>query len=1286
MRKRAKKKDISLYEKPQSVEQKPKTTFRMPQVNKKWWAALSLGAIFLLVLFLTSYFNFTSGAPFNPEGTGFNKYYLSGPDPYYNMRLVNETLYGKNAGNYPFYSTDDPLLNYPIGRSGARPPFLHMTAIMFGQLLTPFMNEVDAIGYAMQFVPALFGALLVFPIYYIGKILFNKKVGLAAALLLALIPAHLGSGHGSAYSLFDHDSLNLLLIVTTYAFLMKALREKDTIKSILYSLLAGMPLAALSMTWVEARYLYSVIAAFTIIQMIIDIYQNRIELHVPRSICITMFTGLLVSMPVLTTRSSILSDLPIYLCIGVAVFGILYYFFKIKKIPWTLSLPFLFVIGVVGLVFLYFAPSLSQTFPFLSGLTSISNIIFGSGIYGNKVSMTIAEAGTYGMSQTIMSFGPTLFWIALIGFIFIGYYYFKNEHRRDYFFLLLLFLIDIWFITIAGRFINDLVPVISLFSAWLIVFIIDKINYPAMIKSIRGTGGGIHGIRRGVKFLHVCGILIIALLVILPNVYLSLDAAVPATEKEKVFGTLPNSAFGSSFGKEDYWVAAYTWFSQQDTDISNPSDRPGFISWWDYGFYEVAVGDHPTVADNFQDGIPPAANFHTATSEEQAVSIWIIRILEGNAYKNSGTIQPSVKAVLEQYLGDNDTNNLIEWLENPKRSPSYGDPIDQKYNLELEKKYPIGEQWPMNAVYHDGSTLLVNALEDEDLTMLYRDIQEATGTSILYYGVEGYDKQIFNIFGFLADKSLLLVAGQSGANPEDEFLQIKYVTKGGDELTLEQVNARSDSENRLDPIVDTTTVYKSAYYDTMFYRTYIGITSNESGTLSEPEYQIPCFNLKHFYAQYISPYPQYAYYQGKSAVVIAKYYAGAAVNGTLTFQNKLNNYQVVVQQNITQYGSGIPVDHDTNITTVNGTYRVLLPAGVSTLQVRRYPELGTNAFIMQNVTFNDENTTSILAPITEDEAARRGSYQRTVDITIKPGDIQGYVYKNNDNNTVYNASVDSPLNDVTISFYGINTVNPSSGQPQSYDNTMIKSDVTDENGYYNASGFLPGYYQVIATNAEGYMIDNTLLPVYGGNNTYDIAHPEPGDAQGVIYFDDNNDGKYDIGEEMNGVKVDLLYTTLGDEKLVGSLTTNATGGYSFSGLVPGGYLLNVTKLPDYETTQEITIEEKQVNVTNVSLPYAQIKMSGTTKNKESLNAVSNISMTFSPNASVENNTAKQATAKSNTNGIYAVNLMPGAYNVTISQKINESGVNVTYTYLDQLVLNIGQGTKTYDILLARIEE
>ncbi len=225
-------------------------------IKKNQWMAISLVGIFFMVLFLNSYFNIVSEVAINPEGESVSeKFYLSGPDPYYNMRLVNQTL---ETGKYPFYvaGEKDPLLNYPLGRSGGgRAPLMNMMAIGFSRLLVPFMSETDAIGYSMQFVPALFGALLVFPVYFIGKTLFGKKEGIVAAMLVAIIPIHIGSGHGSAYALFDHDSLNLLLFFLTFLFLIKSVKEKDPKKSLLYALLSGVPLAGLSMVWVEARFL-----------------------------------------------------------------------------------------------------------------------------------------------------------------------------------------------------------------------------------------------------------------------------------------------------------------------------------------------------------------------------------------------------------------------------------------------------------------------------------------------------------------------------------------------------------------------------------------------------------------------------------------------------------------------------------------------------------------------------------------------------------------------------------------------------------------------------------------------------------------------------------------------------------------------------------------------------------------------------------------------------------------------------------------------------------------------
>jgi asparagine N-glycosylation enzyme membrane subunit Stt3 len=1283
MRKRAQRKGKLVIEEPKRFVQKSVDEAPSFRFKKQWLTAIFLVGIFFIVLLFNAYFNASSGISINNEGEGFSKFYLSGPDPYYNMRLVNQTLYGENPGEYPYYSDYDPLLNYPIGHTGGRRPLLNMMAIGFGRLLSPFMDEVDAVGYSMQFIPALFGALLVFPVYFIGKTLFGKKEGILAALFIALIPIHLGSGHGSAYSLFDHDSFNLFLYFVTFYFLIKSIKEKNTVKSVIYALLGGIPLASLSMTWVEARYLYVIIAIYAIVQMVVDIFKNKIQFNVFSSTSILLFSGYLISLPVIAARyGGFRADIPLFLCLGVTAFGAIYYIFKLKKLPWTLTLPAVFVVAIIALAFLYFVKDLSSIVPGFSSLSTLSNILYGSGIYGSKVAMTIAEAGTYAISRTVMSFGPAFYWLGFFGFAFMAYLFYKDPQRRDFLFIITFFVIQIWLTGVAGRFLNDLVPLIAILGGWIIWVIVDKIDYKQMIRTIKSSGGGFRGIRRGFKFIHITGIVFIGFLVVFPNAYLSFDAAIPSVEKEDAFGDYPSGVFGLGHYKEQYWVNAYTWLSSQDNQISKPSDRPAYISWWDYGFYEVAVGEHPTVADNFQDGIPPAANFHTAISEEEAVAVWIVRLLEGYVEKE-GSLSTEVEKALEKNLGKNDTIDIKSWVENPEISPSYGKPIGEEYNPELSQHYTVGEEWKTNAIYHDVTKLIVDRLDDEQITCLYCDIQDATGFSIRYYGVEGYDKQIFNIFTFLADKSLLLVSGGGAYNPEDDFIEFHYVTQKGKELTFEELENLTDQELRLDPPVNTKAYYKDAYFDTMFYRTWVGPTSGESGSKSEPNYQLPCINMRHFCAEFISDINKYPYYSGsKSAVVIAKYYAGAFINGSVYYNGEPLNVQVVVQKNISHYGVEIPIDHD-KTSTVNGTFSAIAPEGNITIQIRRYPELDAGAFALKNITFNGVGD---LAPITDEEASRKGeNYERFINVTIDPANLEGFVYDNLDNYTAYNASIDTPLPDIEIVVLGIETFDPDTGQPQQYDYSNYNVTTTDNKGFYSIQGLKPGYYRLLAT-IDDFLIEDAIIPLGSGNNSNNISKPKSGNVEGTIYYDGNDNGKYDEGEEVSNVNVSLRYTKLnGEIKIVDSLVTDTTGKYSFISLVPGNYIINATKYPVYETEDTITVSENVTEFYNLSLAYAYVTVSGYTRYNDTGSTIENVTIGFEMDGSVVNNTAEPKSVTSDNEGYFKSKLYPGSYNVTVTHMVNESGIDVLYVYEGQITIQVGEISKSYEILLDKEE-
>ena len=916
------------------VISKPRLKISKPKI--KATTVIVLVSIFFLVLFMNSYFNYTSNVAYNPEGTTIGtKFFLSGPDPYHNMRTCEVML---ETGSYPFMAphSEDPLLNYPVGVAGTRPPLFNTIAVASTLVVENFMPRMDALGWSMLFLPAIYGALIVFPVYGIGKELFNKKVGFLAAFFMAIIPAHLGAGHGSAFSLFDHDSFLLLLFVLVFFFVIKALKEKDMMKSIGYAIFAGVFCAAIQWTWIAAQYIFVLLLSFIIIQFIIDIFRGTNDITNGIKIAVTLGTGWLLCLPLALYRGFLI-DYPFLMFISSLIIISLYYIVRRFKIPWLVSMPSLAGLGVIGLGILYMVNR--GLIPILSTLSSLSNIIFGAGIYGNKVALTIAEAHTYALSQTVMAFGPALYWIGLLGFVLFLYHTHAKKYKPENVFLIVIFTVQFWLTTTAGRFLNDVVPVMAILAAFLLCSMIDKISYKKMFSDIKNIGG-LHGLRKGIKLPHIIGISIVLLLVLLPNSFLALDAATPPSMDKEFFGS--QGYFGLGAGQQIYWADACYWLSQQDTEIANDTDRPGILTWWDYGFYLASMSGHPTVADNYQSGIPPAANFHTAQSEKEATAVMIIRLVEGTKVPKNvakGIMPQEVKDVLITHLNkatvyhtqNNTAQQLINILEDPETyAPTYDTFVASEWGNNILKVTEF------NAMYHDACNMLVN-LTDDEITMLYKDMQIITKTSIRYYGIEVRDMtSIFAVFPFLADKST-----HGYVTMEDDFFATKYVSKvDGNIYEIEQLeNMSTQQRDALD--LTTTTVKKGGYYNSMAFKTFYGI--NESK-------RIPTYMMKHWYLSYVSPY-----------ISIAKYYEGAKVNGTVIMNNSLVTGGVVYVLDENK------IPHDYAVTQA-GQFDVIVPAGNSTLS------LYFNQTLVKEILIDN---------ITEAQARRDVDFGKTVEFIIE---------------------------------------------------------------------------------------------------------------------------------------------------------------------------------------------------------------------------------------------------------------------------------------------------------------
>ncbi len=1112
---------------------KTQKTTKKPSWKRNWWVAASLAGVMLLVLFFTSFFNATSGVAINPDGeTLGEKFYFSGPDPYYHARVVEKI---SETGHHPYWTQDntDPLLNYPVGRINPRPPVFDWTMAVFGKMLTPFVgNEIDALGYAMQLTPAIFGALLALPIYFLAFELFgDRKIGVIAALLMAITPIHLGSGHGSAYTLADHDSFVLFFSTLTFLFLVKAIKAlnekkyvgswksissiakgkvefmKQNSRALLFAALSGVSLSVIGLSWEGFQVPAAIVAAYCIIQMFVDHWRNKDPMGTFFVGFVVLAIALAMTSPYYALRGSIsMVYMILFMLAGVVAAGLI--LMPTRDLPSVIVLPATLVAGGIALGLLAVVRAFFADVVALKPLVSIANTLFGGIAYVqlSKVYMTIAEASTADMSTTVMSFGPVTFFLAWIGIFALIYRLFKKAERKVL--LVLIWMgVSVYLTLSAGRFMNELVPMFCIMAAWIIGWMINKVDFPKMVKTIKGAGG-MRGVKRGLKAGHVMLALFLSLCILLPNTWMAVDAAVPYEKKTS------GGAFGLGLYKEKYWVDACSWLAEQDTHLA-PAERPGFISWWDYGFYESFVGKHPAVADNFQDGIEPAGNFITATSETEGIAVIIVRILEGH-YVKEGALSQETESIISKYLGA-DAVNFTAWIKDPKLAPSYNAPIAPEYDEKLSLGFSVSAA---NARYRDCAPL-VTKLGDEKVTDMYRELQDSTGYSIRYYGVEGYDLQIFNVFTFLSDKSNVL----KGAD-EDEFLMIKYVDAYGKSYTMDQIKSMSPEAQRNLQIVDSKLEYKPAFFQTMVYQAYVGIPSTDG---SMPTYSIPTYGMKHWVPAYVSPYPS-QYQQGMSAVVIAKYYEGATVKGTLTVQGiPMPNVQAVVID-ATEYG----LPHDMTMTDENGQFSLIAPAGA--IKVRFFSgetEIG-------GITFDGSGE---YAPITEEEATRRAAdYAREVSLSLELADVTGRVYEDLDGDGSYDAQKDAAIEGAKVYWEGMNVT-------------------TDANGVYEFDGILPGSMTLSVTK-EGYEPKSVQVGAIPGETTVMNITVSPAAAKvtGAVWYDADGNGAMNEDETLPGV-YSIKFMEGSTQKA--SAYSNATGYYT-ANLKPGTYVVEVMMTsPEY---------------------------------------------------------------------------------------------------------------------------
>lgn len=655
-------------------------------MNKK----LIFMGLCILVFVFSAGAQLLQGTNYNPDGdTLGEKYILVGPDSYYNMRTCELTL---EKGYYPIKQVeDDPLLNYPIGSKGARPPLFNMIAVSFGTF------GMDALGWAMLLLPVLYGILGIFPMYHIGRDVFNEKMGILCAGLYSVTPILMGF-KGSVLGRFDHDSFVILILLLIVSFYIKMIQNRGR-KAYMYASITGILLSAIFMTWVVSQIYFFIILIFLVIKLFADVVQNNYDDDIYEKTLLVFGVAFVVSVPYSLIFGIVnFLLLSLVFVIGIWLFYIFAGYIEYKGVnvrPWLLIILSVGLVG--GMLGLYTIYQLGIDIPMLS---KIADVVYG-GVYTGKVFATISEGQIQTLSGMLISVGVMVFWFAFLGFYMLLW---KRKFDTSILFLSAVFLVSLWLSTTAGRF-------VSTASLFMLIFALY-----ALIDILKQT--------RGNKYHQYIAFGVVALM-ILPSVGASIYQSVDHYK----------------CGFETQWSDACVWINDQNVETPD-AEKPAFLGWWDYGFFIATMGKHPVVADNYQSGVYPGANYLTSTTEKEVLAVMIIRLIEG---VKIGSTHSNPKGKIPSNISSLLSDELTLILEDPvANAPSYNQVIANG-TIQIDN---------FNAMYRDATNIIC---EDniETVNNLYLDVCEKTGYNIGYLVVTQRDvEKLLNVIRYLADKDV----------------------------------------------------------------------------------------------------------------------------------------------------------------------------------------------------------------------------------------------------------------------------------------------------------------------------------------------------------------------------------------------------------------------------------------------------------------------------------------------------------------------------------------------------
>jgi dolichyl-diphosphooligosaccharide--protein glycosyltransferase len=247
---------------------------------------------------------------------------LSEFDPYFHYRL---TEYMVDNGIFSWASWHDPMMWYPSGFNfGATLPgvsaavaFFYIIARTLGLTIGPMFTAMplttDPVYNFCVIFPVIMGTLTCLVIYFLGRDIGGKAVGLFSALFLALNASYIGRTN---LGFFRDETVGIFSTLLFIIFFLRSIDPERSLRnSLTYAVAAGLSLGYLISASTSAQYPLGMTVIFVFILLLLRRYSSRLLLSYSATFGIAFFIA--INVPALgfgyLTQMTVLAALGVFL-------------------------------------------------------------------------------------------------------------------------------------------------------------------------------------------------------------------------------------------------------------------------------------------------------------------------------------------------------------------------------------------------------------------------------------------------------------------------------------------------------------------------------------------------------------------------------------------------------------------------------------------------------------------------------------------------------------------------------------------------------------------------------------------------------------------------------------------------------------------------------------------------------------------------------------------------------------------------------------------------------------